>query len=188
MALETTVSGVASAAGVLVAMMAVLWGLGKLLSMGGKPEQRGTAIYYNIKPMMRVLIWVFGIGSLTAIWFGVQALLHANPGLGWILLAIGTMFLTISALAPSQIILDEPGMLWHRGIRPDVAIPWGELTHYETIYIPRSMTTNYFFRGANGKTIVVSSSGFDVADMLQRIRRHCPCPEQPFKRQHWYGG
>jgi len=187
MALETTVSGVASAAGVLAALMAFLWGLGKLLSLGGKPEQRGTAIYYNVKPMMRVIIWVSAIASLVAIWSGIQGFRHANTALGVIFLSIGVTFLLIAAICPSQIILDEPGMVWHRGIRPDVAIPWAELTHYETIIIPRSMTTNYFFRGANGQTIVVSSTGFDVTDMLERIRQRQPCPQQPFKRQHWYG-
>jgi hypothetical protein len=162
-----------------------------LLSLGGTPEAQGIATVYQIKPMMRFMSWIAAAGGVALCW---QAYVSWGQGVGAALteltVAVACFFLAI--MVPSQVILDEEGIRYHRILCRDAFVSWRDLNHVEkrTVYARGTMgnSTVYFYRGSNDASVPVDAMGFSAEDILQRVRERHKCPEQPYRKRYRYGG
>jgi heme A synthase len=126
-----------------------------------------------------------------------------NSTLGWDAIRLGRWFyfsvfgftaalLLFALVVPYKIIIDDEGIHSHRFIGRNRTILWRELSHVEMRGQAEADTiwesAIYLFRSFGGETIVANDATTNVEDILRRIRLRHECLEQPYKRQHWYGG
>ena len=161
---------------------------GWLLKMGGRPLDRGTAIHYPMRPMIRALVLLLVIGGTSLAFKGMLDIRGDDRVAGWTEFFCGLAFAVLSATSNSETFLDEVGLHSKSRFFGEHVIPWAELEHFETSFNRKAMTTVYYFRSSTGRTIAVSDSAVDVEDLLDRIHSRQGCPQQTYKRRKWYGG
>ena len=179
--------------GILIALAAFVFAVNTtvpwLLTRGGAPSRKNGALYYRIRPGMRLLA---GVICVLGLWAMVTSLrqLGRPSDLRWIPELVGGLAMVLCAafMLTARISLDEEGLHYRRRLKSLTSIGWTEFDHYEVRADPKINTLTVFFRSVDGRTIAVEEAGYDVADLLQRIVSRIHLQERPYARRHWYGG
>jgi hypothetical protein len=180
--------------GILVPMFAVALvspGLfRRLLDGDGAPQEHRAAAFYRVRPVVHVALGISALIGVAILWNGCREF-----GLGnWsyvVALGLITLYVFLILRRPDRIVLDGQGMHCYDLIGRNFTILWSDLSHVEIQRQPLndlSMDSVSYFRNCSGRTITVSEKTFDNTAILDRVREWRPCPEKPYKRQHWYGG
>ena len=170
---------------VVALVILIPWAAKKLFVLGGTPKEMGATMRYRMKPARSLLLWIFVLVGLTAVWSGIS---NNHIGFGLIYIVLGVGCIGLLTLAQHEIILDQTGIRDNSLICGETSIAWDDLSHFERLYNPRSDTHTYFIRSKTGTTIAMGESSFDTSDLFRRIEKHRILRELPYKRRKWYGG
>jgi hypothetical protein len=182
---DTVVLSLVIAVVVVVMTVGTAW----LFKQGGAPTVRGGAVYYGLRPAVRVTALVLGGLGVWATVTGVRGLARPRD-LMWMLELFGGLAMVAGASFAwlAGITLDAEGVHVRRGWKRAASIAWNDLDHYEISFNTKTGTSMVFLRSNDGRTIPVEEGAYDVADMLRRIQGYRAVEEQPYKERHWYGG
>jgi hypothetical protein len=160
-----------------------------LFDRRGAPQDQGAAALYRAKPIVHVLLTMVALIYSAILWDGLR-----QYGLGrWSFVAFGfvAVYFVWIMMSPNRLVLDEQGIHRRDLVGRNITILWPELSHVETkggSFAEFAMDSRSYYRSFGGATISISETTFNTEDILQRIRTQHLCPEQPYRRQHWYGG
>ena len=173
--------------GVALAVWAFCTGVRRLMLLGGPASEEAGQVIYRLRPGVRFLSYAYlllGIGMLSYVWSNRYDLFLCSVQFLFGLACVyGGAF-----ILSTRMVLDENGLHYFHWPNKQTTITWSSIDHYETMTEHYGISTVYFFRPTEGKSIGVTDTAYDVKDLLSRVQARHPLHEKPYKRRKWYGG
>lgn len=160
-----------------IAVAAVMPGVfNSELHLRARSREEGAATVYRVRPIARLPALLFVLCMVAG--FVSESGLHGT--LRWAVTALlDVTVLVLYSRLPYRVVLDHEGIHSYRFFRPQLSIAWNDLEDVETRGTKWNLFSNatYWFRSAGRTKLLVDEMGFEVDDLLRRIRSRHPCPE-----------